>query len=1316
MPRLHTIFLLLLFWAFEIHAQRQPEFHVFNTDNGLSSNDVRCVYQDSKGFIWAGTVSGLSRFNAYEFDVFESDPSNPQALSDNNIRAIYEDRDGFIWIGTINGGLNRFDPKTKLFKSWQAVPDQEGKLTDNSIYSIIQDKEGLLWLATKSGGLNCFDPKTETFSAWKREEDNPEALPANSLWILHYEEESGVLWIGTSNGLCTMSEKGIFKRIEGVSDIIASINPIGDDIWVGTWGSGVCKIKKSTQQLTQRWDEPQGLPDRSITGTFPSQYGGIWLSTYESGLIHFYPESNQFKVFKTGLTRADYNWHMIADQSGNLWAATLGGLVQHQVAVNSGFKLFTTENTPKLSADLITLIEGSSMKNIWVGTLGRAIRYDFSTADQPQVTGLINFPTLSGDYMIRGVAQAPDGSFWVSTWRNGIYRFVLDENGEVKKEEKLSKSKDFPRINDVQIISTFKDSKNRLWVSSLIGLSYIDLNTLEFKNYIADPKKPNSLSDNYTYQVYESKDGTIWIATAKGLSRFNEESEDFTVYINEPSNKVSLTHNKIRVLFEDSKDKLWVGTDGGGLNCFDREKDAFQPITEEDGLSGNSIKGIVEDVKGNLWVTTNKGLTRLSPDRQSFKNYDTSDGLQGNDFGGNTTIVTPSGYILAGGAKGFNVFHPDQLKENEFIPPVILSSFKMLGKEVPIYQDSLFFDSPLKQSIGYTENLELSHEDKVVEFEFAALNFIKPQKNKYKYIMKGFETEWRETTAERRFATYTNLPKGKDLVFTVLASNNDGKWNETGTSITIYVKPPFWETWWFRLIILLAITAGVLAFFSARTARLKRQKERLEAQVKERTQELQTKQEEVLAQNEELHQQQEEILAQRDHIEQKNLALTEQKEEVEKSYRNVNILADIGQEVTASLDLPTVIQRTYESVNQLMDASGFGIGIFEEVKKEILFKGYIEKGKVLPSHSTPYAPESDLASWSIHHQKEVMINDTENEYSNYIEGAQIKNIEGEMPQSLIYLPLILNEKVVGVITVQSFERHAYSENNFMLLRNLATYISIAVGNAESYREVKKSRDVIKAKNKDIMDSLRYAETIQQSVLPLPERMNQLVTDHFIIFRPKDLVSGDFYWATETEGKIFMAVVDCTGHGVPGAFMSLIGRDLLDGIIVKEKVYDPAKVLAKMHQSIREILQQDQQLNSDGMDLSICMIEYTETEEVNVTFAAAKRPLFYTENGVFKETKGDRKSIGGWQKTENPTFTNIPLTLQKGDMMYLTTDGYVDQNNDAGKKYGTRKFRQVLTNISSLDTQMQYECLTNELNTHQKHQEQRDDITVMGIKV
>ncbi|MGB0522027.1 MAG: GAF domain-containing SpoIIE family protein phosphatase, partial [Flammeovirgaceae bacterium] len=552
----------------------------------------------------------------------------------------------------------------------------------------------------------------------------------------------------------------------------------------------------------------------------------------------------------------------------------------------------------------------------------------------------------------------------------------------------------------------------------------------------------------------------------------------------------------------------------------------------------------------------------------------------------------------------------------------------------------------------------------------------------------------------------------------VKASNNDGKWNEDGLELLINVRPPIWKTWWFQTALTLFILISAISFYRYRVNQIKRQKVRLEQLVEKRTEEVKTKNTELEQRNVELHQQQEEILAQRDYIEQKNKELTKQKQDLEKSYQNVQILSEIGNQVISKLDLEDVVMSVYQNVNALMDASGFGIGIYDEAADSIMFKGYIEKGEVLPTHKSAFDPKNDLASWCIHTNREIFINDVEAEYKHYVTNIHFQELEGEMPQSLIYLPLIHLEKKIGVITVQSFKKHAYTQKEINLLRNLAIYISIAVTNAATYYEVKQAHDVIKSKNKDIMDSLRYAETIQKSVLPIASNINQHLSEHFVIFKPKDVVSGDFYWFTHIEGRTFAAVVDCTGHGVPGAFMSLIGHELLDVIVTRERVFDPAKILELMHAGVRSVLQQDNQMNNDGMDVGLVMIETKRNQSpYKVTFAGAKRPLFYyaVETG-FDELKGDRKSVGGWQKDQFVTFTNHELDLPSGSILYLSSDGFVDQHSLENKKYGTKKLRKVLHNICTLEMKLQEECLLNELHTHQSSQTQRDDITLFGLKL
>ncbi len=497
---------------------------------------------------------------------------------------------------------------------------------------------------------------------------------------------------------------------------------------------------------------------------------------------------------------------------------------------------------------------------------------------------------------------------------------------------------------------------------------------------------------------------------------------------------------------------------------------------------------------------------------------------------------------------------------------------------------------------------------------------------------------------------------------------------------------------------------------------LEQSNKELESKVFERTKELELQKEEVLSNNEELRQQQEEVSAQRDYIGLKNREMSKQKDKLEKAYMNVKILAEIGQKLTSLLDLSSIVEQTYGSVNRLMDASGFGIGVLDENKKSIMFKGYMEKGEVLPTHFSEYDPERDLASWAIERNSEILITDLYQDYEKYIQSQDIKSIEGDLPLSLIYLPLKVKGAMLGVITVQSFAKDAYTPEDVTILRSLASYVSIAINNSESYYEVKSTRDELENKNRRIMDSLRYAETIQHSILPTNDTISEYVSDHFVLFSPKDVVSGDFYWFTRMAGKLFFAVVDCTGHGVPGAFMSLIGHDLLDTIVNQQNVLDPSAILELVNISVISTFQQEKQLNSDGMDISLCSIEPLEPGAFKVTYAGAKRPLFYIKSGEFNKIKGINKSVGGFQKKKNTSFQNEELFLSEGDILYLTSDGFVDQNSPKRKKYGTGRLKKQLSSISSLSMEKQKSHLLKELSSHQQEEPQRDDITIMGIRL
>ncbi len=344
----------------------------------------------------------------------------------------------------------------------------------------------------------------------------------------------------------------------------------------------------------------------------------------------------------------------------------------------------------------------------------------------------------------------------------------------------------------------------------------------------------------------------------------------------------------------------------------------------------------------------------------------------------------------------------------------------------------------------------------------------------------------------------------------------------------------------------------------------------------------------------------------------------------------------------------------------------------------------------------------------------MVIADLQAEASRYFT-QEITSIEGELPRSLIYKPLRLEAKTLGVITVQSFQPNAYGPNEEDILDTLASYIAIALDNAKAYGKLQEANDTIQEHNTKITDSILYAKTIQQAILPLPENFTKTFTDSFILGRAKDIVSGDFFWHYKKANWHYIAVVDCTGHGVPGAFMSLIGNKILNEIIEFYDVVEPAKILEHLNASIISALKQHEKANSDGMDVCLVLLKTTPDQKAEIIFAGAKRPLYYFRNGTLQKLAGTNKGIGGLFKSAT-RFEQEAIWLEKGDTLYLTSDGYVDQPDPERRKLGTPRFLELLEQINGLHMVEQKERLEFELDQHQSTTDQRDDITMVGIRI
>ena len=586
-------------------------------------------------------------------------------------------------------------------------------------------------------------------------------------------------------------------------------------IWLGSDGGGLNRLNPANGVIKHYAPDPTdstSLSHYQVLDIVEDENNNLWVAT-EGGLNLFDRDTQTFSKFvhnpnirsslSSTVTRTLY-----VDNNNDLWIGNFPTGINFLDTSNMVFETYRADpNNPNtLSHSSVLSIEEDQEGKLWIGTDGGGLNvfnrktgeFDHYTHDSKDPDGLSAGAVLS-------VERDMDGTFWLGTWRGGVNHFY-------PKAEKFKVYTTHPteagHISNENVWSILSDSRENLWLATIGGgLNRFNRATDTFSNY----RRQKGLIFEVVWCIYEDRKRRIWIGTGEGLARYDRELDEFTFYRAESSNPKSLSFNVVLDIAEDSDGRLWVATRGGGLNLLvDEKTGVFSHFTEQDGLPSDVVNSIESDAQGNFWIGSSKGLTRFNPRTKELIHYNEKNGLQGNQFNIGSSMRLASGEMVFGGTNGFTLFDPVNLKLNDYVPPVKIVDFQIFNRPVPVGEDS----SVLQKAITETDKITLEYFHSVFSFSFTALSYRSPDSNQFAYIMEGFEEDWNYVGVDRRIATYTNLNPGT-YTFRVKAANNQGLWNEKGTSIVVQILPPWWKTWWAYTIYSLIILGLLWAFVHA---------------------------------------------------------------------------------------------------------------------------------------------------------------------------------------------------------------------------------------------------------------------------------------------------------------------------------------------------------------------------------------------------------------------------------------------------------------------------------------------------------------------
>jgi ligand-binding sensor domain-containing protein len=1081
MARVILIFLFLA-CCFNLFSL-ENKFSYITPEDGLSQGNIASIYQDSKGFMWFGTFNGLNRYDGYSIKVYNHDNNDSLSLAYGHVKFICEDNEHKMWLGTFGNGFSVYFPTEGVFRSINTYKTSTAEYQMRNNAGIISMKNGDMWVLDERIGLFCYDSKMHLKKAYLADSTDPKALP-QVYYFAMVKDAFENIWLGADNGklIKFSKENGKYEVInfetrkasqdDGIKTMYVDKFGI---IWIGTVSQGAYSFDPNTRKFTnyRKGDSPYDLSAGNVLCFLDDWDGNLLIGTDGGGLNILDRQSGIIKKIKYELgnpeslsTNAIYSLYI--DRSETLWIGTYAGGINYVGRYKNKFYTYKTNplDPNSLSYKNVKCFLQDSEGDIWVGTDGGGInKFNEATGNFDHYLADLNNPNWLHTNVIIALYQDKDGDIYIGSYSGGLTIFNKKTN---TFKQYLPDANNPAGVGGIHPWCLLQDSYGTMWVGYLsVGLDKYDKKTGIFTHYKSEATDPSTLNSPNIKVLFEDKARHLWVGTeGGGLHIFNRDRNNFTRFVNDPNDSTSLSNNDVRALYEDSKGRFWVGT-GNGLDLMDREKGIFTILDTKDGLPGNIINDILEDNEGYLWISTNNGISKFSPDKNTYRNYDITDGLQGNEFNYTAAIKTRDGRLLFGGKNGFNIFRPEDIKDNTHIPAITLTDIQLANKSVNILKVK-----GKNITIPYLKDIILSYKDNILAFEFSALDFGNSVKNKYKYKLEGFDKDWTEVTSKKRFATYTNLSPGK-YVLRIIGSNSDDIWNNDGISINLVITPPFWKRIWFIALVILIIGYLVYSYYKNK--------------LKQRIEEKRILEEKISMGRSDLEKERKEI-------EKKDVILEEKIRNEEQLNWHSHGMTTISEVISKNKD--DLKKLSHEIISELVKYLEVEQGAIYILRDEDRNSPYLE---VMGS----YAADSDRivgrkisvdegnigACYKT--QKVLHINNLPEGY------AYCKSGLGESAlTNMIAVPLHLNETVIGVVEILSFEdlpeyKVTFIEKVGETLTSILTALNAIEQSRKLIETQKTQAEEAAAQEEELRQNLEELQTTQEEYLRQTQQMENL---------------------------------------------------------------------------------------------------------------------------------------------------------------------------------------------------------------------------------